>query len=299
LSPLYVSVHATDPDLRTRILGRRKTDDLAGKIKRLVKHRIRIHAQVVLMPGINDGEHLKRTIEDLYDYYPGVQSIAVVPLGLSDHGTPREQLKPVTPDFCRKTIRQVEKYQEKFRLQTGEAFVYLGDEFYIQGAIEIPEADRYDDFAQIEDGVGMVRTFLDAFESELKLRKKKRLSLGGTLITGTLFFPLLQESIQRYNRKFGSRLKVCAVKNSFMGKSITVAGLLAGQDIVQTLRRSDPGDFIVIPYDAISGTGTGEVLLDDVSLEDLSEKIGKPVFSSGYSVGEFFDLMEKQSAVRS
>ena len=295
LSPLYVSVHATDPDLRMRILGSKNADDLSGKIKRLVKHRIRLHAQIVLMPGINDGEHLEKTIANLYSFYPGVQSIAVVPLGLSDYGSPKDRLKPVTPAFCRKTIRQVAKWQERCRRQAGETFVHLGDEFYIQGGVEIPETARYDDFAQIEDGVGMVRAFLDEFETEWKHRKKSLLGLHGTLITGKLFYPTLQDAINRFNQKFGSRLQVCAVKNRFMGKNITVAGLLAGRDILKTLRRIESGDFIVIPFDAISRTGG--ILLDDLSLEDLSESIGKPVLSSGQSVREFFNLMKKQSAV--
>jgi hypothetical protein len=118
LSPLYVSVHATDPELRTRIMGRRKVDDLAGKMRKLIAGGIRIHAQIVLMPGLNDGEMLTRTVSDLYSYYPGVDSVAVVPLGLSDYGVVREQLEQVTPSFCRDIVRQAAPWQRRFRLET-------------------------------------------------------------------------------------------------------------------------------------------------------------------------------------
>jgi putative radical SAM enzyme (TIGR03279 family) len=297
LSPLYISVHATDPDLRARILGRKKADDLKRKIKKLVKYGIRLHAQIVLMPGMNDGKHLEKTVMDLHRYYPGVQSVAIVPLGLSDYGLPRDRLKPVTPAFCRRTIRQVKKWQDLFRSQTGKTFAYLADEFYIQGGVEIPEASHYDDFAQVEDGVGMVRSYLDAFESEWKRHRKLQLSLRGTLITGKLFYPILHTCISRFNRKFGSHLQVREAENIFMGKTITVAGLLAGQDILNVIGDEDPGDFIVIPHEAVSQTEG--LLLDDFSLEDLSDSLGKPVFSSGPTVREFFRLLKKRSAARS
>lgn len=293
LSPLYVSVHATEPDLRTRILGRKKADDLAGKIKRLVDHRIKLHAQIVLMPGINDGGHLDKTIADLHCFYPGVASVAVVPVGLSDHGLPRQRLKPVTPAYSRKIIRQVAPRQERFRTQDGEAFVYLADEFYIQGGVPLPPSGHYDDFAQIEDGVGMVRAFLDEFETEWKRRVKSRRALNGTLVTGKLFHPFLRKSTESFNRKFGSRLSVLPARNRFLGKNITVAGLLSGRDILKALRGKNVGDFVVIPQDALSATDG--IMLDDLSLHDLSGSLGKPVYSSGRTVRDFFDLLFKSA----
>ncbi|MGA2260273.1 MAG: DUF512 domain-containing protein, partial [Acidobacteriota bacterium] len=203
LSPLYVSVHATDPELRTRIMGRRKEDDLAGKLRKLIGGGIRINAQIVLMPRVNDGEHLLKTVFDLYSYYPGVNSVAIVPLGLSDYGAPKGSLNPVTPDFCLEVIHQVTPWQRQFRRDTGRGFAYLADEFYIQGGMPIPDAGSYDELDQIEDGVGMVRRFLDEFASHLRRRRKRRHGVQGTLATGKLFYPFLRDCIEQFNRKLG------------------------------------------------------------------------------------------------
>jgi putative radical SAM enzyme (TIGR03279 family) len=295
LSPLYISVHATDPALRSGILGRKKPDNLEAKLKTLTEGGIRLHAQIVLMPGINDGRSLEKTVFDLHRLYPGVQSVAIVPLGLSDHGKARKRLSPVTPDFSRRLVRQASRWQEIFRRQTGRTFVYLGDEFYIQGRTSIPQKEHYDDFAQFEDGVGMVREFLDDFETELRRTGRSKLSLRGTLVTGRLFHPLLRECIERFNHRFGSHLTVREAKNRFMGRRITVAGLLAGEDILRALKHGDAGDFVVIPGEAVSRTDG--VLLDGLSPGELSERLGKPVYPGGRTVRDFFRLLLQRLAV--
>lgn len=292
LSPLYVSVHATDPELRARVLGRKKPDAVVKKLRALARGGIRIHTQIVLMPGINDGKWLEKTVFELYRLYPGIQSVAIVPLGLSDHGRPKEILTPVSPDYCRKIIRMVSQWQDRFRSQTGCTFAYLADEFFIQGGVEIPERNYYDDFAQIEDGIGMAREFLDAFETELRRRRRSRIGLKGTLATGILFFASLQHCINRYNRKFGSRLKVCTIENRFLGRNITVAGLLAGRDILAALKGKDFGDFLIIPGEALS-RGDG-ILIDNLSPKDLEEKLGKPVHSGGQTVRDLFMLLSEK-----
>jgi putative radical SAM enzyme (TIGR03279 family) len=289
LSPLYVSVHATDPRLRTRILGRKKADDLDAKLGKLVRGKIRLHAQIVLMPGINDGISLEKTVVDLCRLYPGVQSVAIVPLGLSDHGRPKDRFLPVTPEYSRVLIREAMRWQEKFRARIGRTFAYLADEFYLQGGVKIPERDYYDDFAQIEDGVGMVRDFLDAFETELGRRQRPLDTLRGTLATGRLFLPTLRRSIERFNHKFGSRLRVCGIENRFLGRNITVAGLLGGQDILSAFEGKNPGDFLIIPGEALSRRDG--ILVDNLSCKDLSERLGKPVYAGGRTVREFFELL--------
>jgi putative radical SAM enzyme (TIGR03279 family) len=289
LSPLYVSVHATDPELRARILGRKKPDGLNKKLRTLVRGGIRIHAQIVLMPGINDGAQLEKTIFDLYRLYPGVQSVAIVPLGLSDHGRPKDRLAPVTPVYSREVIRQAAAWRDRFRTAIGHTFAYLADEFYIQAGTAIPEAAYYDDFVQIEDGVGMVREFLDEFEKELRRRRKSRSGLKGTLATGRLFFPALQGCMERFNRKFGSCLHVCKVENRFMGRKVSVAGLLAGRDILTALSGRDLGDFVIIPGEALSREDG--VFVDNLTPGDLANKLDRPVYSGGHTVRSFFKLL--------
>jgi putative radical SAM enzyme (TIGR03279 family) len=289
LSPLYVSVHATETNLRTLILGRTKADDLNRKLKTLIGGGIQIHAQIVLLPGINDGEHLKKTVYDLYALHPGIQSVAIVPLGLSDHGKPRERLSPVTPDYCRRIIRSAIPWQNEFLAAIGRNFACLADEFYIQGGIKIPGREYYDDFSQTEDGIGMVRLFLDEFEEGMKRRRKSLPQLNGTLVTGKLFAPTLNRCITRFNRKFGSRLRVCEALNHFLGRDITVAGLLSGQDILAALNGSDPGQFVVIPNEAVSRAEG--IMLDDLTPTELSARLRIPVYASGRTMPDFFTLM--------
>ncbi len=286
LSPLYVSVHATEPDLRARIMGRKKPDDFAGKLLRLINGGIRIQTQVVLIPEINDGEHLAKTVFDLYSWHPGVHSVAIVPLGLSDHGADRRQLTPVTSDYCRKVVAQVLPWQRRFRRETGRGFAYLADEFYIQGGIRMPDSAHYDDFAQIEDGIGMVRRFLDAFGASLARPRKPRPGLRGTLATGTLFCPFLSDCTRRINGKLGSDLRVMPVANRFMGRSITVAGLLAGRDFAHALAGVELGDFVMIPQEAVSRVEG--IFVDDWTPADLALILDTPVILSGPSMSEFF-----------
>jgi putative radical SAM enzyme (TIGR03279 family) len=289
LSPLYLSVHATDPALRTRVLGRKKADDLDRKLVRLIRGGIRLHAQIVLMPGINDGSSLEKTVFDLYRFYPGVQSVAIVPLGLSDHGRPKDRFLPVTPDYSRETIQKANRWQSRFRAQIGRTFACLADEFYLQAGMETPPRDHYDDFAQIEDGVGMVREFLDEFDFEMGRRRPFQAALKGTLATGKLFSPLLKRCMEGFNHKFRSRLQVCEAESRFLGRNITVAGLLGGRDILTALRGKEVGDFLIIPNEAVS-RGNG-ILVDNLSPRDLSESLGRPVYAGGRTVRDLFSLL--------
>ena len=290
LSPLYVSVHATDPQIRAMVMGRRKADDLDRKMCKLIAGGIRLHTQIVLMPEVNDGAHLEKTVFDLFGYYPGVGSVAMVPLGLSDHGSPRHRFTPVTPDYCRRLIDHVRPWQERFSREINKTFAYLADEFYIQGSIPLPGTAYYDDFAQIEDGIGMVRKFLNEFETEWKRRRKPRPHLNGTLATAKLFFPYLKSCTDRFNQKFGSQLRVVEIENRFIGSSITVAGLLAGRDILAGLRNKELRSWVIIPNEAVSRIDG--ILIDNLSPKDLERELGLPVFPSGRTMHDFFALLE-------
>ncbi|MDR0310715.1 MAG: DUF512 domain-containing protein [Acidobacteriota bacterium] len=291
LSPLYVSVHATDPELRARILGRKKTDNLEKKLARLRRNGIRIHAQIVLMPGINDGGQLEKTVMDLYRFYPGVESVAIVPVGLSDYAPRGNGLRPVTGAYSRAFIRRVNKWRQSFIARSQSAFVFPADEFYLLAGESIPERDYYEDFAQIEDGVGMVRHFLEDFAAASARRRKPLTGLRGTLVTGRLFFPVLERCIEELNRRTGAKLMVRAAENRFLGKRVTVAGLLSGEDILAALRGNDAGGFVVIPGEALAFGN--RLLLDNLTLNDLSRKLGLPVYSGGRNAGEFFKMLAK------
>src|SRR5438552_8441807 len=195
LSPLYISVHATEPELRRQLLGIEEYDGFMAKIDRLAKAGIQLHGQVVLCPGLNDGAHLDRTIEDLLKLHPAVASLAIVPVGLTAHRHNLPKLTPFTPEIARQTIAHITPVQRKSKRRIGTPFAFLGDEIYIMAGAEIPPSGHYADFPQIENGVGMVRTFLTQFKAALRTRTAAKPMKTGTICTGKIFYPYLKESV--------------------------------------------------------------------------------------------------------
>ena len=278
LSPQYVSVHATDPDVRAYLLGiDRNRADVSDKMRRLMNARIEIHAQVVLCPTINDGEILRRTIFDLAAHYPRVRSVAIVPLGLTRYNTDA-RLTAVTPESCRQTISEIIPIQRELRAQLGTTFAFLGDEIYLRAGRRVPGRKHYGDYPQIEDGIGMVRTFSNEFAAMLKRLErrsiKKRGNVQGTIMTGTLFAPVLKSWIAKLNDRFGTRLQVEGVENRYFGGDVSVAGLLTGGDLLAASDRVR-GDFVIIPRSTLKSDE--EIMLDGTTLEDLGKQIGRPV----------------------
>ncbi len=313
LSPQYVSVHATDLKTRAYLLGvPEERADISAKLQMLLDNDIELHAQVVLCPGINDGVQLEKTLRDLAAHYPKVVSTAVVPVALTRYNTD-ERLTRVTPEFCRETIRQVEKLQKEFRKNLGVTFAFLGDEIYLKAGMDVPSRRHYGNYPQIEDGVGMVRSFLNGFEKILKNRetesqrveavqlarqfftnvrthpdakvptavevmpavKPRGRKLFGTIMTGEMFAPILGEQIERYNQLTGSRLKVLAVPNTYFGGDVAVAGLLTGQDYLRVIDEIK-GDFVIIPKHTIKSDEP--ILLDGMMFEELRSKMPVPVY---------------------
>jgi putative radical SAM enzyme (TIGR03279 family) len=286
LSPQYVSVHATDREVRRYLLGRKRADDVLAKMRYLNEKGIQLHAQIVLCPGINDGAVLERTIRDLSDLHPGLASVAVVPVVVTSLHNYRHLLKPVTPESARELIRQVGKWQRDYRRRFGTTFVFLADEFYLRGGVRIPGRAHYGDYPQIEDGVGMVRRF--EMEATRTLKRDlgdwlRRGSLKGTVVTGELFQPILSGFIDRINTQYGTRLKVIGVQNRFFGEEVTVAGLVAGSDITAARGRVE-GDFLIVPEQAC--LKQGRIFLDDTSIDNLEEDLSMPVAHGGGSLNE-------------
>jgi putative radical SAM enzyme (TIGR03279 family) len=238
---------------------------------------IEIHAQVVLCPGINDGQILRKTIADLAAEYPRITSVAIVPLGLTRYNTdPR--LTAVTPDFCRQIIVEVTAIQSELRQRLGTTFAFLGDEIYLRGGRALPSRSHYGDYPQIEDGIGMVRSFKNEFAALLKRLERRPLAqpekLRGTLLTGTLFAPVFKPLIENFNARVGTRLTVEGVENNYFGGDVSVAGLLTGGDLVAARERIT-GDFAIIPKSTLKSDE--EIMLDGMRLEELTVKLGLPV----------------------
>jgi putative radical SAM enzyme (TIGR03279 family) len=292
LSPQYVSVHATDLRVRSYLLGvDEKRADISAKMQQFLDAGIEVHAQVVLCPEINDGEILRRTIYDLAESHPRIKSVAIVPLGLTRYNTdPR--LTRVTPEFCRRIIGEVDAMQKDLRGRLGSNFAFLGDEIYLRAGSAVPGREHYGDYPQIEDGIGMVRSFMNDISAlrrklERRIHKRPVPRLRGTVMTGTLFAPVMREQLELLNKTFETELHVVGVENKYFGGDVSVAGLLSGMDFLAA-RDSVRGDFAVIPHSVLK-TGE-EIMLDGISLTELKDQFRVPVHARDFkSLARMFD----------
>ncbi len=271
LSPLYVSVHTTNDDLRKKILGVSRTPDILKEIQELTSHKIRIHVQIVLCPGLNDGEELLKTIKDLQKFYPYVASLAVVPVGLTKFK--KAHIKPVEKSDAIKVIETVRQFRRRFKKRYGDPLVYLADEFYIKAESPFPSLKEYGDLPQIENGVGMVPVFLNSIK-KLKIPKKIEPRKVAT-ISGTAFMPYLEEFSQRLYSIEGLTLDVLTVENKFFGTTVTVTGLLTGKDILKTIMGKTKADCLLVPD--VTLRDREDLFLDNVTLQELEESLGMKV----------------------
>ena len=276
LSPLYVSVHATDPELRHALLGRpRHGAEILPRMERLARAGIRMHAQIVLCPEWNDGAHLERTITDLHRLHPHVTTAAIVPVGLTRHRERLPHLRLLRADEARALITTVERWQRRFLDALGTRFVFLADEVYLKADVPLPDADAYEGFPVAEDGIGLVRRFEDELERALPRVRPVTSRRVVTVVTGALYGPRLARLLEPLASR-GVAAQVVAVPNDFFGRTISVAGLLTGQDIQRHLAGLDRlGDEVLVPAVAVRD-GDG-VLLDDATPADLARDLGVPV----------------------
>jgi putative radical SAM enzyme (TIGR03279 family) len=280
LSPLYVSVHATDLALRRLILGNPAAPNVMEQLKRLGSLGIQGHAQIVLIPGLNDGRHLARTVADLAAFHPTVQSIAIVPLGLTRyHPCP---FRTYTPDEAKPIVAQIAAWQREYRRQHGLNLIYASDEWYLLAGLELPPSEEYDGFPQLENGVGLTRVFLDEI---LDIRDCRSRVGKVTLVCGTLIAPVLERKVAELSEV---AVEVVPVENLFFGPTVTVSGLLTGMDVVEALWGRDLGDAVFLPramFDA-----SGELTLDDMTLAAIGERLRVKVEVAG-TMGEVVDLL--------
>lgn len=271
LSPLYISVHATDPEVRCQMMKNRFAGKLMEQIQRLLDAGIQIHTQIVCCPGYNDGDVLRKTFEDLYSLHLGILTMAVVPVGLTKHREHLPAMRTFTPAEAESIVDMVTEWQEKCRKETGKSFVYLGDEFYLLAGKPLPPSEWYDGFPQLENGIGLTSNFLNDWESTLKIIAHAQGAANAVLVVGESAEKVIAPLIADINRIFKTEHKVIAVKNKFFGGKVNVTGLLTGNDILEAA-----GDCsrLILPAVVLNND---MLFLDDLSLAEFKEKFSGKV----------------------
>lgn len=281
ISPINISVHTTNPELRVKMLGNRFAGSVYERIKRLADAGIEMHCQIVLIPEINNGEELKRTIDELYGLYPSVANIAVVPIGITKYREGLVQVKTFTKESARKELEMVMELQKKFMEEINDPFVRFSDEFYLVSGIDVPEEDFYNGYEQIEDGIGMIRCFREAINNTAQDLNK---NIKGTfsIPTGQLAFDEVSNGMKKL-MKVNPNIKIDTYKiiNHFFGETITVAGLLTGTDIIDQLKGKINSEYLIMPNNMFRKgyeLGPAEyIMLDDTKIEDIERELGVKV----------------------
>jgi len=293
LSPLYISVHATDPGLREVLLGRKGIRPVLDILRELAGARITMHTQVVLCPGLNDGPALEQTVADLADLHPSVASLAVVPLGLTRHRRGLPDLQPVSDEYAREFVGTWQQRQQELERRLGEPFLFLADEFYIKGGLAFPPLESYGELSQLENGVGMVPLFLAEAEEVLEAAEPLPPAVI-TVVTGNSALAYVAEFTAKLADKTGVVIHVVPVINHLFGEHVTVTGLVTGGDICTALQEREIGHAMLVP-DVMLKEGEG-VFLDDMSLADLATKLGCRVEAFVASPYGFYDVLREALA---
>ncbi|MDD5284530.1 MAG: DUF512 domain-containing protein [Desulfuromonadaceae bacterium] len=271
LSPLYISVHSTNPILREQLLGKKNIPPILDQLQKLASARIVMHAQVVLCPALNDGVELERTVSDLAALYPSVRSLAVVPLGLTRHRRNLPRLTAVDAVYAAEFVATWEPKARALRKRVGGAFLFLADEFYLKAGQPFPRTIEYGDYPQIENGVGMAPLFMK--EAAQVVRRARPIGkFRATVVTGVSSFGFVADFLEKLGEKTGLDLAPLAVENRLFGSTVTVSGLLSGKDIIAALAEHETGMALLVP-DVMLKEGVG-IFLDDVSLAELERRAG-------------------------
>tara|TARA_Y100001968_G_scaffold45599_1_gene35641 strand:+ start:18902 stop:20248 length:1347 start_codon:yes stop_codon:yes gene_type:complete len=291
LSPLFISVHATDPNLRTELLKNPKAGLLMNQINWFSKNNLQIHAQVVICPGLNDGEYLRKTLFDLFDHaqgkYPTVISTAVVPVGLTRFRPKNDGLEPVNRDCANKVIAQVEELQEFFKSKTGSRFAWLADEWYLIAEKPLPVRTDYEDLPQQENGVGSIRAFLQDLDiATQKLPKKIKLSHNCSWVVGKIVSSALIPTCKKLNEIENLTLNLYGLPSPYWGQDQVVTGLLTGQDLIDGLIDQKLGSKLLIP--SVMLKQDQPVFLDDMTISEVSDHLQIPI-KVVYSAQEVVD----------
>ncbi len=273
ISPINVSVHATDPRLRSALLGNKAGGESLEYMKRFGRAGIVMNGQIVLCPGYNDGDQLQRTMEDMAAW--GFASCSVVPVGLTKFREGLSKLRPVDQTLANQIIEQVDAFGEKCLKQYGSRMFFCSDELYLRAGRPLPEEDYYEDYVQIENGVGMLRSLISEFEAGLRLEAGPVKASPYTIATGVSAQPFLQELADKARERTGAAGQVIAIVNDFFGRTIDVAGLVTGGDLIAQLKGKALGERLLIPINMLRHGG--DVFLDDLRVPDVEQELGIPV----------------------
>lgn len=266
MSPLYVSVHATTPEVRCKMMNNRFAGELMDKLQRLLDAGIQVHTQIVCCPTYNDGEVLAKSFEDLYALHPGVLTMAIVPVGLTKNREHLHPLRTFTKEEAAAIVDMVTPWQERCRKETGKSFVYLGDEFYLLAEKELPPEAWYDGFPQLENGIGLTSSFLIEWEATLKVLSQAQAAAPAVIPVGESAYKVLKPVMDAFNAKYNAAHKLVAVKNEFFGGKVNVTGLLVGGDILKAV----PNDArVILPAVVLN---KDNLFLDDMSFDEFKAK---------------------------
>ena len=292
ISRLYISVHAVDEKVRRMLLGNDRARPIKPILRRLKRFGVEMHTQIVLLSGINDGEVLHQTYRFLKRLYPQVQSVAVIPVGLTGHREGLYPLQPISRQDAIETLKVVHDWQTTHRKKTGKGFIYAADELYIKAGEALPDADDYDGFPQIENGVGLIAKFMQEFEQELATIDKAEPCYNKTaVLTGEAVFPYVKQCIDQINEKYQTKILCISAKNGFFGGGVDVTGLLTGNDVAEQLNGMPKFDAVYLSESMLKDGET--VFLDDITVAELEAKIGAKVEISPVRGDEFLHAFLK------
>ena len=276
LAPINISVHTTNKELRCKMLNNRFAGEALDKIKKLYENGIEMNSQIVLCKGYNDGIELDRSIEDLSNYLPYMRSLSVVPIGLTKYRDNLAQVEKFTKEDAIQVLEQIHSWQERIKERYGSRFVFASDEWYITAGLPIPDADYYEGYGQIENGVGMVRSLIEEVHDYLEEVQDNKAARKISMATGKLAAPFIEQLAKKVTTKYTKvEVNVYAIENEFFGKDITVAGLLTGQDIIKQLRGKELGEYLILP--SVLLRDDEDVLLDDLRISDIERELGTKI----------------------
>ena len=290
ISPVNISVHTTNPELRVRMMKNPRAGEVLRFIRRLAEGGISLNCQIVLCPEWNDGAELDRSLRDLTELCPAVQSVAVVPVGLTRHREGLEKLRMFTPEECAAVIDQIERFGDMCVEKFGSRIVYPSDEFYLNADREIHGEEFYEDYAQLENGVGMVSLLQSEFEAAVESEEGDGRPYSASIACGISIAPILKDLLDRAGKKWhNAKWKVYPIVNHFFGERITVSGLITGQDLVEQLRDRELGGMLMISSSMLDSTG--KVFLDDMTVDDVQNALRVPVAVIGNDGWELLDAL--------